>query len=207
MAKKTENDRLGIVGGISILGTTGIVLPFSTAAYKVSIFQAIDVAVAAGLKRIVLTPGGQSEKFAMEALPLPVEAFVQMGDFCGFSLRTCAKKGIETVTIAGLIGKLSKIAMGVFQTHAAGSSVDLDFLARLAKESGASDAVCEEAKKANTARGFSEVMIKHQVPGVFDRICREICAKAYDYVEGRVAVEAVITGFNGGVLGRSLIRR
>ena len=206
MAKKTENDRLGILGGISILGTTGIVIPFSTAAYKISIVQAVDVAVAAGLRQIVLTTGGQSEKFAMEVLDLPVEAFVQMGDFCGFSLKTCAQKGIEKVTIAGLIGKLSKIAMGIFQTHAAGSSVDLEFLARLAGGSGASDAVCQEAKEANTARGFSEVMIKHQVPGVFDRICEEICRKAFDHVNGRMAIEAVMTGFTGGILGRSVKR-
>jgi cobalt-precorrin-5B (C1)-methyltransferase len=208
MAKKTENDRLGIVGGISILGTTGIVIPFSTAAYKISIAQAIDVARAAGLTRIVLTTGGQSEKFAMEAIKLPVEAFIQMGDFCGFSLKSCAQKGIETVTIAGLVGKLSKIAMGVFQTHAAGSSVDLDFLVRLARESGASEAACEEARLANTARGFAEVMIEHRVPGVFDRICREICVKASEHVRSqapaaRMSVEAIITGFMGGVLGRS----
>jgi cobalt-precorrin-5B (C1)-methyltransferase len=204
MAKKTENDRLGILGGISILGTTGIVIPFSTAAYKISIVQAIDVAIAAGIDRIVLTTGGQSEKFAMEILNLPVEAFVQMGDFCGFSLKACAQKGIKKVIIAGLIGKLSKIAMGIFQTHAAGSSVDLDFLARLAKESGASDAVCLEAKGANTARGFSEVMIKHRVTGVFDRICEAICEKAFDHVNGRTGIEAVITGFTGGALGRSV---
>ena len=208
MAKKTENARLGIVGGISILGTTGIVVPFSTAAYKISIVQAIDVALAAGLKTIVLTTGGQSEKFAMEALPgLGQEAFVQMGDFCGFSLKTCAQKGVQRVVIAGLIGKLSKIAMGVFQTHAAGSSVDLDFLAGFAREAGASEEVLSEAKAANTARGFAEVMLRHGIPGVFDRICGEICRKASAHVGGALAVEAIIAGFSGGVLGRASLGR
>ena len=206
MAKKTQNDRLGIVGGISILGTTGIVVPFSTAAYKMSIAQAVDVALAAGCRTVVLTTGAQSEKFAMEALPeLPQEAFVQMGDFCGFSLKNCAQKGVERVIIAGLIGKLSKIAMGVFQTHAAGSSVDLDFLVGFARASGIEASVLDEARTSNTARGFSEVMLRHKVAGVFDRICEELCKKASAHVRGALAIEAIITGFSGGVLGRARI--
>jgi len=208
MAKKTQNDRLGILGGVSILGTTGIVIPFSTAAYKISIVRAIDVALACGCETIVLTTGGQGEKFTMEILSsLPQEAFVQMGDFCGFSLKSCAQKGVKRVIIAGLVGKLSKIAMGVFQTHAAGSSVDLEFLGKFAKDAGASAVVLAEVKGANTARGFAEVMLKHQVPGVFDRICEEICKRASAHVKGALAVEAVITGFSGGQLGRAALER
>lgn len=210
MAKKTENDRLGIIGGISILGTTGIVVPFSTAAYKMSIVQAIDVARAQGIKTIVLTTGGQSEKFTMAALAdrsLPPEAFVQMGDFCGFSLRQCANKGVERVIVGGLIGKLSKIAAGVFQTHAAGSSVDLGFLAGFAKECGASSSLLAEIKSANTAREFSEIVIRNQVKGVFDAICGALCAQASRHVKGVFAVEALIVGFSGEQLGHAILER
>ncbi|HQU46668.1 MAG TPA: cobalt-precorrin-5B (C(1))-methyltransferase, partial [Pirellulales bacterium] len=131
MAKKTQNERLGILGGISILGTTGIVVPFSTGAFKVSITQGIDVARAAGHDTVVLTTGGKSEEFAMKLLGLPAECYVQMGDFVGFSIKACVQRQVRKIAICGMPGKMSKIAKGKMQTHAAGSEVDLEFLASI----------------------------------------------------------------------------
>ena len=107
LAPKTDNPRLGIVGGISILGTSGIVIPFSTASFAASIRQNLDVALAMGDKNVVLTTGGRSEDFAKKIIKLPEHCFVQMGDFSGYAIQQCAKKGIEKAFVVGFIGKLS----------------------------------------------------------------------------------------------------
>ena len=134
IAKKTLNGRLGIIGGISILGTRGIVVPFSSSAYMASIVEAISVAKACGCEHVVLTTGGRSEKYAMELLPeLPEEAFIEMGDFVGFSLKQCKKQGIQKVSLVGMMGKFSKVAQGVMMVHSKGSSVDFGFLAEIAR--------------------------------------------------------------------------
>ncbi len=148
MAKQTQNDRLGILGGISILGTTGIVVPFSTAAFKASIVQGIDVARADGQDAVVLTTGGKSEEFAMKLLGLPAFCYVQMGDFAGFSLRACTHRGVKRIYLCGMPGKMSKIAKGKMQTHVAGSEVDLEFLASIAAECNAPEEVVEEVRRA-----------------------------------------------------------
>jgi cobalt-precorrin-5B (C1)-methyltransferase len=203
-ARKTLNARLGIVGGLSILGTTGIVVPYSTAAFRASVSQAIDVALAAGQYHVVLTTGGRSEKFAQLILPhLPEFAFVQMGDFVGHALKECARKGVMRATIAGMVGKLSKIAAGKLQTHAAGSEVDLDFLAHLAGRCGASPHVQDLIRRANTARHFAEIAIEHGITGVFQLICEAVVANGIGHVSGRVAVECILMDFDGQVLGRA----
>ena len=113
MAKKTLNERLGIIGGISILGTTGIVRPYSTAAFRASVTQAIDVASSLGLSEIVVTTGGRSERYG-QALrsDLTEQAFIQMGDFVGHALNRAAELNLRRVTICGMMGKLSKMADG-----------------------------------------------------------------------------------------------
>jgi len=133
LAKQTTNARLGLLGGISILGTTGIVRPYSTAAFKASILQEIDVAATAGLTALVLTTGGKSEQYAKALHPALVDqAFIQVGDFIGVGVKQCARRAITRVIVVGMIGKLSKMAAGKLQTHVAGSEVDVGFLAELA---------------------------------------------------------------------------
>src|SRR5947208_5326769 len=151
LAKKTLNARLGIVRGISILGTTGIVHPWSTAAWRASVEEAIDVAAANDQLHVVLTTGGRSEKYAMGVLPLPEVAFVEMGIFTGRALRRCVARGVQRVTLAGMIGKFSKLAQGHFQTHVAGNQVDPAFMAEVARSCGATAALAEEIRAANTA--------------------------------------------------------
>ncbi|MHB1131088.1 MAG: cobalt-precorrin-5B (C(1))-methyltransferase, partial [Chloroflexota bacterium] len=132
LAKKTLNARLGIVGGISILGTTGIVVPFSTAAYTASVAQALGVAVAMGCRVVVLTTGRRTERFAQAAVALAEEAFVQVGDYMGFALEECISRGVERVTVGLMVGKLAKLAAGHMQTHVSQSTVDQSFLAQVA---------------------------------------------------------------------------
>jgi cobalt-precorrin-5B (C1)-methyltransferase len=159
MAKKTTNARLGILGGISILGTTGIVKPYSTAAYRASVVQGVHVAGTLGHGVVVLTTGGRTEKFVMEELPhLPEAAFVQMGDFLRYAMGAAVKAGLKQVVIGGMVGKLTKIAQGETITHAGRADVNTGLLADLAVELGAPPEVCDDIRQAKTARYAGERM-------------------------------------------------
>ena len=118
MAEKTTNGRLGIVGGISILGTTGIVRPFSTAAWAASVVQAVNVMGAQGHDTFVLSTGGLTEKAAMRLLPdLEEVCFIEVGDFTGQAIRRAVENGLGTCFFVGMAGKISKLAAGVMMTH------------------------------------------------------------------------------------------
>lgn len=203
IAKKTDNPRLGILGGISILGTTGLVLPYSTASFAASIRQGLDVATAMDADTIVLTTGGRSEDYARELFKLPDHCFIQMGDFAGYSIKQCANKmSIRHVIIAGFIGKLTKMAMGIKQTHVAGSHVDMEFMARLATECEAPTSVVEEISAANTARHVSEIIKKNNIVSYYDHICKRVYEQMHEYAKGRLQIEVILFEFDGAVIGR-----
>ena len=202
LALKTDNPRLGILGGISILGTTGIVLPYSTASFAASIRQSIDVAKAMGADTVVLTTGGRSEDFARALFgSLPDHSFIQIGDFAGYSIKQCASKEMKNVIIAGFIGKLTKMAMGVKQTHVAGSHVNMQFMADLASECGASQSVAEAILSANTARHVSEILRENSVPGYFDLICKKVFEKMNEYTGGILRIKVCLFEFDGELIG------
>ncbi|MGQ0554497.1 MAG: cobalt-precorrin-5B (C(1))-methyltransferase [Nitrospiraceae bacterium] len=202
MAKKTTNARLGLLGGISILGTTGIVKPYSTAAFKASVMQEIDVAEASGLHALVLTTGGKSEQYAMALYPqLPEQAFIQVGDFIGVGVKQCAKRGIPRVLIVGMMGKLSKMANGKMQTHAAGSEVDMEFLASLAAELSAPDELAAAIRRANTARHVLELCREAGLVGITSLICKKVAEQCQRHAGGRLIVEATLVDFGGALLG------
>ena len=183
MAKKTLNARLGIVGGISILGTTGIVRPYSTAAWRASVVQGIQVAAKQGWDTVVLTTGGRTEKFVMRELPqLPPACFVQMGDFLRYALDTVVEEGIRQVVIGGMVGKLTKMAQGETITHAGRAEVDTDLLAELAQEVGAPAEVCEAIRGAETARYAAERM---EALGLGDAFYRTLAQRVVDTLAGR----------------------
>jgi cobalt-precorrin-5B (C1)-methyltransferase len=206
IAKKTENSRLGIIGGISILGTTGIVFPYSTASFAASIRQALDVALAMGDDWVILTTGGRSEDFAKELFDdtLQDHCFVQMGDFVGYSIRQCVLKRIRKATIAGFIGKLTKMSMGVRQTHVRGSHVDIEFMAQLASECfpTISRSVLEEIKNANTARHVFEIITAHGITGFFDLICKKVYEHMLEYSKGGLKLEVIMFDFDGNISGQ-----
>jgi len=203
MAKQTLNARLGLIGGISILGTTGIVRPYSTAAFKASIIQGIDVARERGHRTLVVTTGGKSEAYAMKLhSEIPEEAFIQMGDFVGATLRHCARRSVERVLVVGMIGKLSKMANGKMQTHAAGSEVSMELLASLAGEAGGTPELLDEIRKANTARHVLELCAREGLNGVTSLICRKVVEHGQRHAGGPLRVEAELVDFNGTLLGR-----
>ena len=203
MAKKTTNARLGLLGGISILGTTGIVRPYSTAAFKASVMQEIDVAAVGGLRQLVLTTGGKSEQYAMALHPqLPEQAFIQVGDFIGIGVKQCAKRGVTRAIIVGMMGKLSKMANGKMQTHAAGSEVDMEFLASLAAELTASDELIASIRQANTARHVLELCREAGLVGITSLICKKVVEHCQAHAGGKLAVETCLVDFGGSLLGR-----
>ena len=202
IAKKTDNPRLGILGGISILGTTGIVLPYSTASFAASIRQSLDVAIAMGADTVALTTGGRSEDFAKGLFKLPDHCFVQMGDFAGYSIKQCANKKLRKAVIAGFVGKLTKMAMGVKQTHVAGSHVDMEFMARLAAECKAPPKLVQEIRGANTARHVSEIVTKNNLVGYFDLVCKKVHEQMSEHARGQLEIEVVMFDFDGKVTGR-----
>lgn len=204
LAKRTLNARLGIVGGISILGTTGIVKPWSTAAWRASVLQGIDVAAANGITHIVLSTGGRSESYAMRLYPeLPEMAFVEMGEFTGQALKRAAARRIARVTLAGMIGKFSKLAQGHMMTHVAGNQVDLAFLAELARAAGGDDDLVAAIATANTARHAQELAAAAGCHSFFDLIAERVAAQCRAVVRDAVAIEAILFDFDGAVLARS----
>lgn len=202
MAKQTLNARLGLVGGISILGTTGIVKPYSTAAYKASVVQGIDVARNRGIDELVLTTGGKSEAYAMKLHPhLPEEAFIQVGDFIGTGVKHCARRQAKRAIVVGMMGKLSKMANGKMQTHAAGSEVNLELLAELAHELGATDEIVAQIRGANTARHVLELCAANQLTGITSLVCRKVTEHCRAHAGGALDVHAYLVDFNGALLG------
>ena len=202
LGPKTDNPRIGILNGISILGTSGIVIPFSTASYAASIRQNIDVVIAMGNDTVVLTTGGRSEDFAKKIVDLPEHCFVQMGDFSGYTIQQCARKEIKKAYVVGFIGKLAKMAAGVKQTHVKGSKVDMNFLAELAKKCNANEITIESIQKANTARHVSEIIIENNVKGFFEEICNETYKHMRKHSEEKVPLDIILFDFDGNILAR-----
>ncbi len=176
MAKKTLNARLGIIGGISILGTTGIVRPYSTAAFRASVVQAVDVAAKQGQTSVIFTTGGRTEKFAMRQLPeLDESCFVQMGDFVKAAFGSAVKREFPKVYVGAMVGKLTKMCQGLSVTHAWKAEIDRDILAESAQEVGAPADLVEEIRAAETARFAAERLA---VLGLAAKFHRTLASKA-----------------------------
>ena len=206
LAKRTLNRRLGIVGGISILGTSGVVIPYSVQAYKASISIALDIAVAAGCGEVVLTTGRRSEKFAQRELALPEESFIQMADFVDYALDDCAQKGLARVTIWGMVGKLSKIATGQLYTHVSSSRVDVDFLAGVAASCGVPEATVIALRKAVNAHHFLRILGTDKITEVCDQLCLLAAQRCRDHTARAFEMECVMTDYNGAILGRANVK-
>ncbi len=204
LAIKTDNPRLGIVGGISILGTTGIVLPYSTASFAASIRQSLDVGLALNADTFILTTGGRSEDFTKKLFNnlYPEHCYVQMGDFAGYSVNQCRIKGVKKIFIGGFIGKLTKIAMGVKQTHVRGSHVSMNFMAKLAKEAGANESLIKSIMNANTARHVSEIIEFNSLSNFYDLVCREAVKQLESYSGKSLSIEVIMFDFDGNIVGR-----
>ncbi|TWJ17991.1 cobalt-precorrin-5B (C(1))-methyltransferase [Geobacter argillaceus] len=214
LAKKTLNARLGIIGGLSILGTTGIVRPISAKAWTDTIDASIDVALACGSRTVVLSTGRTSEMVAQRYFgtgdwdprgpkgpgngnPLKEEAFVMMGDHVGYALRACARKGVGRAVLAGQFAKLLKIACCHEQTHVTSSELDLRALASWLAETPHSSLLTSHVREANTARQVLEM--SGDQPALVALVCSHAAAFARQ-VTPTLPVTVLLAGYGGEVL-------
>ena len=208
LAKETLNPRLGIVGGISILGNSGILKPFSNSAYRASIYAEMKVAQANGVRKVVLTTGSRSEKYAMGLYPeLPELAFIQVGDHMDFSLKQCRRLNIKSVILSGMIGKISKLAQGRMQTHVSQGLVDFAFLGRLAEKLGADEELVNRVMKANTAYHVKNMLEKANISGLEKTLTDLAVQESFKYAGYLDDLEVLMFSIQGSLLERSLMRR
>ncbi len=203
LAAKTLNGRLGIVGGLSILGTTGIVVPYSCAAWIHSIHRGVDVARAAGLDHIAASTGSASEQLVQELYGLPETALIDMGDFVGGTLKYVKTHPVPQVTIAGGVAKMTKLAQGLLDLHSKRGAVDLETLAAFSQAAGGSDDLPARIQGANTAAEAFGLAADEGVP-LGDEVARAAQQTALKVVAGKpVAVEVVVFDRQGQLVGRA----
>ena len=200
LAKKTLNARLGILGGLSILGTTGIVRPMSHEAYVATIEKAMDVARAAGSRQLVLTTGRRSERFAQMRWPhLDEVAFIQMGDFFQAALAAAAERGIPAVTLAVFFGKAVKMAQNVPHTHAAKSELTLKTLSRWTLEITKDRILADRIARANTARHAFDPL-KEMAPAVITHVAERTRDCAAGFAANKIDIRCVIFDYDGSAV-------
>lgn len=201
IARETLNPRLGIIGGISILGTTGIVKPYSQSAYRASIYVELKVAAYNDISRAVLTTGNRSEEYSRLRYPeWPELGFVQVGDYMDYALKQARRLRFPRVVIAGMIGKISKQAQGRMQTHISQGGVDFDFLADIAGQIGADAELLTRIRTANTARHAQILLRKAGIEGLEQWLAQKAAEQAFAFVDGAFAVEVLLYDIKGKLL-------
>lgn len=203
IARSTWNPRLGILGGLSILGTTGIVVPYSCSAWIDSIRRGVDVARAAGHTHVAGCTGSTSEKTVVAEYGLPEEALLDMGDFAGAVLKYIRRHPVGRLTICGGFAKLSKLAAGHLDLHSGRSQVDKRFLAGLALRGGAGEPLAAEVAEANTGLAALQLCMGAGVP-LGDLVATAARDEALAVLRGApVVVDVICVDRAGTVVGRS----
>lgn len=205
LAARTMNGRLGIEGGLSVLGTTGVVTPYSCAAWIASIHQGIDVARATGLEHIAGTTGKTSEAAVKELYGLDDIALIEMGDFVGALLTYLRRKPMPRLTIGGGFGKIAKLAAGHMDLHSSRSAVDIARLANDLSALGAPEAVLAKARSAQSA-GQVLAAAGNFGPALGDRVAEQALIVARDRLEGSgapIAVDVVVFDRAGERIGHA----
>ncbi|MGW1468429.1 cobalt-precorrin-5B (C(1))-methyltransferase [Streptomyces sp. NPDC002308] len=206
IARFTWNGRLGILGGLSILGTTGVVVPYSCSAWIDSIRRGVDVALAAGRTHVAGCTGSTSEKTVVAEYGLPEIALLDMGDFAGAVLKYVRRHPVPRLTVCGGFAKLSKLAAGHMDLHSARSQVDKGFLARLARAGGADEELAEAVAGANTGLAALQLCAAAGVP-LGDLVAVAARDQALEVLRGApVAVDVICVDRAGTVVGRSAVR-
>ena len=202
LALKTMNPRLGILGGLSILGTSGIVRPFSCAAYIASIHQGIDVARTNGYQHIAACTGNASEDTMRRVYQFPDIALIEMGDFVGAVLKHLRKTPVERLSVCGGFGKISKLAAGHMDLHSRHSSIDLNQLAQWAADAGADAPLQQSIREANTSQ---QALAMAAAVGIAlgNTVCQHALDFARSVVPAQVEVEVFAIDRQGGIVGHA----
>ena len=202
LAQRTLNGRLGIVGGLSVLGTTGVVIPFSCSAWINSIHRSIDVARAAGIQHAAASTGSTSERAVQLMFEMPEEALIDMGDFVGGTLKYLRRHPIPRLTIAGGFAKLSKLGAGLLDLHSRRGSVDLVWLIDEVAAAGGTGALIERLSVAETAGQAHQIAQKSEFP-IADLVARKARETALEYVASETTVDVIVFDRHGDLVGRS----
>jgi cobalt-precorrin-5B (C1)-methyltransferase len=204
LARSTLNGRLGIVGGLSILGTTGVVVPFSCAAWIDTIHRGVDVARASGLDHIAATTGSTSEAAVRVLHDLSDAALIEMGDFAGGFLKYLRSHPVARVTIGGGFAKLTKLAQGRLDLHSGRSSVDFADLASTAREIGADEPLAAAIATANSALEALETARARGVDLAFPIAMRAWRTAAGALGRADIALEIIVVDRVGAIIARTL---
>ncbi len=203
LAKKTFNGRLGIVDGISIIGTTGIVRPMSLDSFKVSLLCGLDVAKAAGHDSIVLVPGSIGETGFLKHFNISKYQVIQMSNFVGFMLDEAVKRGFSNVIIGGHPGKLAKLIRGDFNTHSSKSKPANDILIKIFKREKISSALINELNDSSTVEGMVEIIKEHNDMQVFDRIADDVQSAADRNISSKAKIGTILFDMRKNIIGVS----
>ena len=206
MALKTLNGRLGILGGISILGTTGVVIPYSCSAWIHSIFRGVDVARAAGLDHVAGATGSTSEAAIQKLHGLPEIALIDMGDFVGGMLKYIRAHPVARVSVAGGVAKMTKLAQGMLDVHSKRGAPDLEVLADTALEAGGSEQLASRIRAANTVAEAFQMASAENI-----RLGDHIAGKAWHTAaavlrHADIALEIVVFDRDGALVGKTEFR-
>ncbi|MCK8826469.1 cobalt-precorrin-5B (C(1))-methyltransferase CbiD [Natroniella acetigena] len=199
-ATKTLNPQLGIEGGISILGTTGIVEPISEQAYKDSLVLAIDQALATGEEELVFVFGNYGKRMAAK-LGYQPEQVIRMSNFVGFMLKYAVEKGVSELTLIGHLGKLVKVAAGIFNTHSYVADARRETIAAYTAASGGQQELIKQILAANTAEETIELLKEAELTEVFDLLAKRVAIRAEEYVKGELEVRSLLFSMEEEVLG------
>lgn len=203
VAKKTFNPRLGIVGGISILGTTGIVEPMSEEGWKKSLSIEMEMKRAQGFENIILVPGNHGEEFVRDYLKIDMKYCVRMSNFVGYMLSEAKRIGFKKILMAGHIGKFIKISAGIFNTHSKVCDARNEIMISNLALMGAPLEFLKEINQCVTTEGAVEIIDKSEYTGVYNILCNKCKQRAEQYLHNEVEVEFYMFRMDKSLLGKS----
>lgn len=204
VALKTFNPRLGIIGGISIIGTSGIVRPMSEEAYKQTIFTELSQKNTLGVKRVVLVPGMHGEKFALSHLGYKTEQIVHISNFIGYALKACEGLDFEEVILVGHVGKFIKLSGGIFHTHSKIADAKKEILIAFLALSGAPLDLLKDVNACNTTDEMSLLLLKEGYAWAFEALTKRAKEKCIEHAPSLKKIEVVFYDMALNILGNTL---
>ena len=202
VAEKTLNAKLGIVGGVSILGTTGVVKPLSQDACRRSLVPQIDVALARKYERVFFVPGNIGERITKQLFKAPDEQIVQTGDFVGYMFDKAVEKGVKEIVFLGHSGKLTKVAAGIFNTHYKMGDARNEVITAYAAAAGADVTSIQSILQSNTTDEATELLNKINLTrATYDKIAQKIYTRVTERTKNKIKFSIIIVSMDGKILG------
>ena len=202
VATKTLNAKLGVLGGLSVLGTTGIVKPLSMEACRRSLVPQIDVALSAGFERVFFVPGNIGERITKKLFKPPEDAIVQTGDFVGYMFDKAVEKGVKQILFLGHPGKLAKVAANIFNTHHKVADARNEVVAAYAGAEGADAALTNQILQSNTTEEAITLLKQANLSKqVFNRIAERVSQRISERVQQKIKISVILVSLDGEILG------